>query len=289
MAERARLGQGLDSLLSTVIDEGVEAAEGVRELPIHQIELNPRQPRQGMNEEALEGLAESIRTSGVIQPILVRPRGEMYELVTGERRLRATRKAGLEAIPAVIRDIPDEKMLELALLENIQREDLNAIEKARAIGLMIDELGITQENCASRLGLSRPAVANSLRLLTLPTEVQEMVSRETISAGHARALLAIKDHTLIVTAARRVAARGLSVRQTEAMAARLNGSGSIAEANGAESAQTASLADQLQEALGCKVEVKGKGQKGQIIIHFQSYEEFERLYEHLTGSATPAL
>ncbi|MHC4481850.1 MAG: ParB/RepB/Spo0J family partition protein, partial [Planctomycetota bacterium] len=190
--------------------------EGTEEIGLKRIELNPKQPRFDMDLEELDRLAESIRTSGVIQPVIVRPLGTVpgrYELVVGERRVRAAKLAGLETVPAVVRHVPDEKMLELALVENIQRADLNPIEKALAVQRMIDELDLTQEAAGRRLGLERPTVANMLRLLELSEGLQEMVSRGTLSAGHGRALLAVPHEGARARLARTIAARGLSVRQ----------------------------------------------------------------------------
>ncbi len=215
MAKKQRLGRGLDSLIPEmpeldvraprVQDERADAtnAAGVQTVPLQKIELNPKQPRLEMDPQELERLSASIRESGVIQPVVVRPRGDVYELVVGERRLRATLMAGLDSIPAVIRDVPDDRLLELALVENIQRADLNAIEKAKAVSRMIEELDLTQEEAGRRLGLERSTVTNLLRLLELAEELQQMVSRGTLSAGHARALLGVEDY-----AARAAAGQG---------------------------------------------------------------------------------
>lgn len=285
MVTKHRLGRGLDSLIPDLGTEDAAQEAGVLELPIKQVELNPKQPRLDVDEEELRALAASIRRSGVLQPILVRPAGEGYELVAGERRLRAAHLAGLEMVPAVVRDVPDEKMLELALVENIQRTDLNAIEKAKAMRQMIDELGLTQEETGNRLGLSRPAIANLLRLLELPEDIQQMVSRETLTAGHARALLALEEDSARRRLARQVAKRGLSVRETERLAAREGSSDRKAPRR--EPAQhLAGLEESLAEALGVRVEVKPRKRGGRIVIHFRGNDEFERLFEQLCGRST---
>jgi len=259
------------------------------EIELSRIDLNPRQPRQVMDREALESLAESIRSAGVLQPIVVRRKGDMYELVMGERRLRACLIAGRDSIPAVVRDIGDEHMLEFALIENVQREDLNPIEKAQAIRRLTEELAITQEQVADKLGLKRPTIANFLRLLDLPQEIQDMVSRGTISAGHARAVLMLQSQAEQVLLAQRIAAEGLSVRQAEKLAAK--GISPRVKAEPVVSAQVQRLRSALQESLATKVEIltRGKaGTRGRIIIHFADNEQFERLFELMTGTADAA-
>jgi len=280
MAAKRRLGRGLESLIPPPGPAGeAPATEGVQEIEISRIELSPVQPREEIDEEALEALAESIRTSGVLQPVLVRPRGELYELVAGERRLRAAHLAGLERVPAIVREVPDERLLELALVENVHREDLSPIEKARAIRQMMEQLGLTQEEAAARLALKRPTVANLLRLLSLPEDIQRMVSRGTLSAGHARAVLAVEDPGRQRALARRIAERGLSVREAERLAAR----GPSARPRREPSPQVRRLEGILREALGTRVDVRASGRRGRIVIHFDGPEQFERLFERLTG------
>jgi len=294
--KKRRLGKGLASLIGgagepkkpreEVAEDAPEAKEpaaGATEIELARIELNPRQPRKAMDEEALRGLADSIRSAGVLQPIVVREHGDMYELVMGERRLRASHLAGLEKIPALVRQVDDDRMLELALIENVQREDLNPIEKAEAIRQMIDELDITQEQVGEKLGLSRSAVTNFLRLLELPPEIRQMVSRGTLSAGHARAILRLEDAALQMRLVRRITRDGLSVRQAEKLAA-----GGLEERTPTErgvSPQVKRLQTALQESLGTKVEIRARGKNGRIIIHFAGNDEFERLFELMTGTA----
>lgn len=278
MAKR-RLGRGLDSLISPTT---AQPAAGAQEIELALINLNPHQPRRDMDAEALEGLAESIRQAGVLQPVMVRRQGEMYELVVGERRLRAANMAGLDKIPAVVREVPDEQMLELALIENVQREDLNPIEKARAMRRLIEELKLTQEQVGQKLGLERPTIANSLRLLELPDEIQEMVSRGTLSAGHARALLALDDDAQRLALARKVVKTGLSVRETERLAASLGAKRGRTRSK--VSPQIKHLERTLQEALGARAEIRSRGNRGRIILHFANADEFERLFEIMTGT-----
>jgi len=286
MTHKRRLGRGLASLIPTAAPGD---GTGVREILLRKIELNPHQPRQRIDAEALKGLSESIKSCGVIQPVVVRPRGELYELAVGERRLRAAKMAGLESVPAIVRELSDEQMLEMALIENIQREDLNAIEKAQAVARMIQELELTQEQAAERLGLNRTTVTNMLRLLELPEDIQHMVSRGTLSAGHARALLAIEDDAAKLGAARRIVSQGLSVREAERLAARLASCADTTRAQAApltlkqdKSAHIRDMENTLQRALGARVTIHKRGVRGKIVIHFHGYEEFERIFDMIT-------
>ncbi len=276
---KRRLGKGLDALIFS----GAEAP-AVRQVELSRIELNPRQPRERMDPEALEGLAESVRSAGILQPVVVRRRGEGFELVIGERRLRAAQMAGLQSIPALVRDVSEEQMLEFALVENVQREDLAPIEKARAVRLLIEDLALTQEEAAERLGLKRPTVANLLRLLELPPEVQEMVSRGTLSAGHARAVLSVEGDELRCEFARRIAEGGLSVREAERLAA-----GGLRKAPRSAAAEPSPhlmrLEAVLREAVGTRVEIHTRGKGGRIVVHFADQEEFERIFGLISGSA----
>ncbi len=270
--EKRRLGRGLDSLIPT---DPPAPAGGVEEIELSRIELNPKQPRESMDPGALGALADSIRSAGILQPVVVRQRGEMYELVVGERRLKAAQIAGLERIPAVVREVPDDELLELALIENVHREDLNAIEKARAIRRMIQELNLTQEQVGRKLALERPTITNLLRLLELPELIQQMVSRGTLTAGHARALLALGQAAEMLTLARKVERLGLSVRQTE----RLVAAGPRARHRPFErSPQVRLLEERLRESLGAKVEIRRRGERGRIVVHFHGAEDFERLF-----------
>src|SRR5436853_4259920 len=210
---RRVLGRGLSALLSD--SPATTVSEDFLEIDIDLIEPSLAQPRTHFDEGRLEELAQSIRSNGVVQPILVRRRGARYQLVAGERRWRAAQRAGLQQIPAIIREIPDEKMLELALIENIQRQELNAIEEAYAYKRLIETLGLTQEAVAQRVGRDRTFITNYLRLLRLPEDIQQMVEASIISMGHARALLGVDDAELQCKIARSIVEHGLSVRETE--------------------------------------------------------------------------
>jgi len=281
--QKRRLGRGLDSLIAPNEPSEPRAGGAADEIDLARIELNPRQPRQEVDPEALQRLADSIRTAGVLQPVVVRQKGEMYELVVGERRLRAAFMAGLTSIPAIVRDVPDDQMLELALIENIQREDLNPIEKARAIRRMIDELGLTQEQAGAKLALERPTIANFLRLLDLPDEIREMVSRGTLSAGHARAILGLSDPPDQLILAAKVSKEGLSVRQAERLVVDGQLVRSHHRGSTPTSAQVRHLENTLREKLGTKVEIRGASGRGRIVIHFRSNEEFDRLFSLIAG------
>ncbi len=214
--KKSGLGKGLDALfLDNAIDEN---AGSVSSLPINDIEPNRDQPRKTFDEEALGELAKSIADHGVIQPLLVRPMTDgSYQLIAGERRWRASRMAGLTEVPVVIREMSDSEAMELALVENLQREDLNPIEEARGFQLLMETYALTQEQAASRVGKSRPAVANAMRLLLLPDDVLRMVETGTLSAGHARALLGLPQSEDMVQMAKLIVEKGLSVRETERM------------------------------------------------------------------------
>lgn len=216
--KREALGHGLDALfMSNSIEES--SASGAVKLSINEIEPNKSQPRKSFDEKALSELADSIAEHGIIQPLLVRPMAEGgYQIVAGERRWRASRLAGLTEVPVVIKDLTDRETMEIALIENLQREDLNPIEEAEGIELLIKEYGLTQEIAAERVGKSRSAVTNSLRLLNLPPSVRELARDNKISAGHARALLAFSDEEKIIETAKLITEKGISVRETERLA-----------------------------------------------------------------------
>lgn len=226
MSNNKGLGRGLSALIGTSKDitgsqqpssTGSDSAI-YHELPVSQIEGNPGQPRGTFNDESLAELAESIRAVGLVQPVIVRRRGSRFELVAGERRWRAARLAGLEKIPAIVREAGDAESLELALVENINREDLNPVDTARAYAGLLEDFGITQEELAKKLGRSRSAVANTMRLLDLPGEVQDLIETGKLTEGHGRALLAVPDRLKQRRLALKIASRGLSVRQAEQMA-----------------------------------------------------------------------
>ena len=286
MARSPGLGRGLSALISdsSSTTDGVRSASFL-ELPLDAISVNPYQPRDKFDQAALNVLTESIREVGVLQPVLVRPSADgKYELIAGERRCRAARQAGLERIPAVVRTAEDADALEQALLENLHREDLNAIEEAAACQQLIEEFGFTQETVAKRLGRSRSAVANTVRLLQLPIEVKAMVVDGSLSAGHARALLGVSNEKRLIKLAKKAVSDGLTVRTVEQEARgvappdkkpkQLSQRSSGAD-RGAAVLELESL---LSDHLDTKVDVTlGKGQ-GKLVIQFADLDDLERIY-----------
>src|SRR5271165_5948983 len=227
---RRGMGRGLEAILSVSDEPATAHAQELRELPVELISPNPKQPRRRFDEQALVALAASLGESGVLQPVLVRPRaGGTYELIAGERRWRAARMAGLDAIPALVRARADAEALELALIENMAREDLSPIEEARACAALVEELGLTREEVGRRVGRGRVAVSNLVRLLDLPDEVIELLQEGVLSEGHGRALLLAEDHAKRRTLARSAAQEGWSVRVTEERARESNGAAGSAE------------------------------------------------------------
>jgi len=278
-----KLGRGLDFLLS-----GTAEASGdeVRLLDLARIRPNPYQPRREFRPEELEELAASIREHGLLQPIVVRSADGDYEIVAGERRFRACQRLGLATIPALVRTADDTQMLELALIENIQRENLNAIEEARAYQAYVQRLDLTQEQVAQRLGKSRSTVANMLRLLDLPGDVQELVSRGTLSMGHARAILAVSDAEAQRTLARRIETEGLSVRDIERLAREWGAAPRASDTAPVATERSAHVIDierQLADRLGTKVSIRDRLGHGRISIDYYSAEDLERLLETLLG------
>jgi len=291
---RRGLGRGLSALLGEADDETIVAAdgrpasgpglEGAREIPIELIHRNPAQPRQHFSEEELAELEESIRATGVLQPILVRPspsRTGEYEIVAGERRWRASQRAALKAIPALVRELGDDRAYEIAIVENVQREDLNAMEEAKAYESLMGRMGYTQEQAAKAVGKSRSHVANTLRLLQLPSGVQEHVLFGRLSAGHARAILACDDQEAV---AEQVVAKGLSVRDTEALV-RAKAAGpkkASGPRRAAKDADTAALEVDLEDALGMSVDIADRGGAGEVRIRYASLEQLDEICRRLT-------
>lgn len=274
--KKKALGRGLEAL----IPEAGHPAPAPSEIDIDQITTNPDQPRLKFDEKSLNELADSIRTHGVLQPVLVRPQGNAFQLVAGERRLMAAQRAGLFKVPAFIRDVPDDRLLELALIENIQREQLNPIEEAQAFQNLIETLKITQEELAGQLGKERSTVANALRLLKLPPAVKLLVAEDKLSPGHARALLAANVAPAeMIRAANVMVAKGWSVRDAERWAKKSQTAS--ARAPSLEDPNITAAADRLRLLLGTKVEIVGgrdaRGE-GQIRIHFFSQEDLIRIY-----------
>lgn len=271
---RKRLGKGLQALIPEIEDAPIAEA---LELPITQIQLNPYQPRKTFNEEKLAELAKSVEQHGILQPLIVRPASQGFELVAGERRLRAAGIAGLEQVPVVVKLLSDREMMEMALIENLQREDLNPLEEAEAYKRLLDEYGYTQEQLAERIGKSRSAVANILRLLTLHPDVRREVADGRLSEGHARAILALSLEKQADTA-RKVIELGLSVREAERLANQLPKARSEREKKPDKDIYLADLEERLRQACGTAVHVRMIGKSGgKLEIQFHDLGELERL------------
>ncbi len=278
---RRALGRGLSALIRDLPSSS--GRDGALEVDLDLIEPNREQPRRDMDEQRLDALAASVRETGVLQPIVVRRREEgKYEIVAGERRWRAALRAGLLKVPVVVRDVPDEKRLELALIENVQRENLNPIEEARAYRRLADELGRTQEEIAQAVGKDRATVANYQRLLALPEDVQADIASGALSMGHARALAALPDAASQRSAAREVRAGALSVRATEALVKRLLEPPAPRKPPPTPDVHTRAAAETLRVALGSRVDIVRRRRGGEIRIAFKSEDELQRLYERLS-------
>jgi len=269
--------------LSALLGTPETEIEQIREVDIDRILPNGQQPRKNFDDESLNELADSIRTHGVIQPIVVQPLPEnFFQIIAGERRWRASQRAGLVRIPVVIREIGAETSLEIALIENLQREDLNPIEEAQAYEKLIADYGLTQDEVAHRVGKGRATIANMLRLLRLPPEVQQWISETKLSTGHAKALLALSELGTIVEAARKIIQGGLSVRQAEALVSRyVNGQEHEKSETVSQDPNVAAAIHALEQNLGTKVTIQEQNGKGHIELHFFSFEEMNRLYEGL--------
>ncbi|HIE53273.1 MAG TPA: ParB/RepB/Spo0J family partition protein [Armatimonadetes bacterium] len=285
MPKRTGLGRGLEAL----IPEAQEIAEGTPvQVSLAEIRPNPYQPRRLLDPQKLRELAASLAEHGLVQPVVVRPTESGYELIAGERRWRAAQQAGLETIPAVVRQCSDREMLEISLTENLQREDLNAIEAAEAYRLVLEKFNLTQEELARRLGKSRTAVANTLRLLNLEEEIREAIAEGRISEGHGRALLGISDPQRRREAFQRIEAEGLTVREVERLAQE-----STAQApprprprrKKPSDPHLQAVEEALMRALATKVTITPRGRGGTITIHYYSDEELDRLQETIVGRA----
>jgi ParB family chromosome partitioning protein len=258
------------------------ASGGPLHVDIDLIDPSPYQPRTRFREEALEELARSIRVSGIIQPLVLRPMGNRFQLIAGERRWRAAQRAGLQRVPAILRDVPEEQALELTLVENLQREDLSAIEQARAFERLIDEFQLTQEAVAERTGKDRATIANAVRLLKLEPVIQDLIEEARLSAGHGRALLAFADSKVRLALAQRAARGALTVRQLERLATR--GARGKQPSAAEVDPNTRAALDELQRALGTKVHLRPKKGKspGQLIIEYYEDAQLMGLYDRLT-------
>ena len=281
MAER-KLGRGLDSLFGDA--KPVEGEEVVA-VALRDVHAGSHQPRRDFDEAQLAELGDSIRENGVLQPIIVRPGASGYEIVAGERRARAAKLAGLDEVPAIVRRYSDDEVLVLALVENVQRADLNAIDKAVAYRRLVSHLGVTQEQVAKRLGLQPATVSNMIRLLDLPDEVQDLVRNGAVSMGHGRALLALADDVDRLKMAERIVREELSVRAVESLVR--EGGGAAARpkrrTNPRKTPQVMSLESELRALLGTKVQIRDRRGKGRILIEYYSPDEFERILSLLRG------
>lgn len=286
MAIEKRLGRGLESLLGKGAEEELNSPRSAaRKVPIGDIKPNPHQPREEFTERDLTDLAESIKSVGILQPLVVRRVGKTYELIAGERRLRAAKLAGLSEVSITERDASDDDMLTLALVENLQRSDLNAIEKAKAFKEMIERYSLTQEVAARRLGKDRATLANFIRLLDLPENVQNIVSRGTISMGHARALLSLPHPTQQYALAQRIEAQGLSVREVERTVAAMRGEKQKKRPRGKATAGKSpvirDIEDRLREKFGTRVTIELKDGQGRLMIHLFSDDDLQRVLDVL--------
>jgi len=285
MARKRGLGQGLTALIPNELEEKIalENNKDIMKVKITLVEPNPDQPRKQFDEDALEELAESIKTFGVLQPLVVAKRDKFYEIIAGERRWRASKKAGLKEIPVIVKAFSNEEIVEVSLIENIQRENLNSIEEAIAYQRLIDEFSLKQDEIAEKVSKSRSAIANTLRLLQLDPKVQKMVVDEMLSSGHARALIAIKDTDLQIDVANQIFDHKLSVRETEKLIKKVLAPSKEKKSNKDEVMDPIieSLEKNIEEILGTKVHIDSKKNKGKIEIEYFSDDELDRIVDLL--------
>jgi ParB family chromosome partitioning protein len=280
--KRPALGRGLSALIPDAPVAPATPVDRALEIDTDLLSPNRFQPRTQIDDERIEDLARSITSNGIIQPIVVRRAGAAYEIVAGERRWRAAQRAGLLKVPVVVREVPDDRLLAVALIENIQREDLNPIEEAVAYRRLADEFHLTQEQIADAVGKDRSSIANFVRLLKLPQEVRANLASNALSMGHARALLGLADEASQLRLARDVVSRSLSVRETEALVKHAGKEDGKKEERKAD-VHTRAAEDKLRLALGTRVRINRKGKGGRIEIEFASEDELQRLYERLIG------
>ncbi len=276
MANKRGLGRGLGALMGEENMETVPEHTGEILIPVSKIDVCESQPRKYFDEEKLSELASSIKQHGIIQPLVLKKNGDRYMIIAGERRYRAARLLGLKEVPCIIKDFDDEKILEVSIIENIQREDLNPIEEAQAINMLMKEYNFTQESVAERLGRSRPAIANSLRLLNLPDFAKEYVISGQISAGHARTLVPVKDRIIVDDVIKNIIIKGLSVRQTEELVKKLTKPKK--EYDKAAYNPFVYAEEELSRALETTVHIKGGEEKGKFIIDYNNKDQLEALY-----------
>jgi len=284
------LGKGLEALFNDVEinarDAGDKAVnqEGILFIDINEIKPNAKQPRKNFADDKIDELARSIETHGIIQPIMVRASGEGYEIIAGERRWRAARRASLKQIPCIVRELSEEQNMLVSIIENMQREDLNPMEEADALNQMITRFGLTQEEVSRSVGKSRPYITNALRLLKLPAEIQDLIVRGELTSGHARAIAGVKDEKRKLHLAHRIVKEGLSVRETEAMANKENEAPDkkrIKAKARPKNREITDMEEELKTALGTKVAISYGARRGKIEIEYYSREELERLLEML--------
>ena len=289
--KRSGLGRGLDALFADVpVSEPITgekereeniSADTVQYINIHDIKPNANQPRKNFSEEKIDELSKSIKEHGIIQPIVVRKKGESYEIVAGERRWRAARKAELAQVPCLIRELSDEQNMLIAIIENMQREDLNPIEEAEGLNQMITAFGMTQEQVSKSVGKSRPYIANSLRLLKLPEYIKEEMAEGRLSAAHGRTLITVEDEEIRKAFCERIIKEGLSVRETEKLASGGGKKQKRRPAAKVKNPDVAKVEEELKEVLGTRVTINQNGKKGKIEIEYFSRDELDRLIELL--------
>jgi ParB family chromosome partitioning protein len=294
--KRKALGRGLDTLLPAA--RGIQAAapgaatppqqpagETVRDIPVEMIDRNPYQTRTHFDETALNELADSIKVSGVVQPITVRQHAGRYQLIAGERRWLASQRAGKNAVPAIVRQVSNERAMEMTIIENLQREDLNPVEQAHAYDRLAREFGLTQEQMAQRTGKDRSSVSNFLRLLKLPAEVLKMVESNQLSFGHAKALMALESPEAMLKLAQRAVQLSMSVRQVEGSVYNiLHPEAPVAKPERVLDPNVRDAEQQLQRSLGIRVQIQDKNGKGKIVLEYKSLEDFDRVLEMLNAS-----
>ena len=279
--KKQALGKGIHAFIPE--EYGILKDERLADVPIGQVKPNPAQPRKRFDEAAIAELASSIKSSGVLQPIVVVPEGDHYKIIIGERRWRAAQSAGLQKVPVLIRNIPKSQQVEISLVENLQREDLNPIEVARAYERLIAEMGLTQQEIADKVGRDRSSVANTLRLLKLPPDVQEKLAANKISMGHARALLALEDPDRQSSLAKQIVAKNLSVREVESLVQGRKKRASPGKRTGFD-ADLQALEEELIRIMGTKVSISGNRQRGMVKIFYFSLDELNRIHDHIKGA-----
>lgn len=277
--KQQRLGKGLGALIGDETQSKTDKT-GVQEIDVNEIDPNVGQPRKHFDAEALEGLSQSIKTYGIVQPIIVRRISDRFSIIAGERRYRAARMAGLKQVPVVVKDYSDTELMEVSLVENLQREDLNPIEEAQAMQLLMTEHQLTQEELSERLGKSRSAVANTLRLLNLPENIRSMVISGALSSGHARCLVALKSDEQKTKLANRIIAEGLSVRAVEELIKKAEAA-PVVHKKKPPMPEIESAEKAISTALGTKVQITGDLKHGKIILNYYSADQLESLYDFL--------